>query len=143
MKKIKINQIISGICGYLFSLSCFAQVAVVASAKSEIPTLTRDQVAALYTGNSFTFPNGSSATLLDQSESNEVRKLFYGKVTDKSASQIKSTWSRLTFSGKGTPPKEMANSAEVKKQVATNPNAIGYIEKNAVDGSVKVIFSAD
>ena len=136
-------QIITGICGCLFSLGCLAQVAVVAGAKSDIPSLTRDQVAALYTGNAFTLPNGGSVSLLDQSDASEARKLFYSKVTDKSPSQIKSTWSRLTFSGKGTPPKEMGSSADVKKQVGSNPNAIGYIEKSAVDGSVKVLFSAD
>jgi len=143
MKNLKTGQLVSVFCGCLFSLNCFAQVAVVASAKSDIPNLTKDQVAALYTGNSFSLPNGGSATLLDQSESNEVRKLFYSKITDKSASQIKSTWSRLTFSGKATPPKELGSSAEVKKQVGANPNTIGYIEKSAVDGSVKVLFSAD
>jgi len=140
---MKAGQIVAGICGCLFSLGCFAQVAVVAGAKSDIPNLTKDQVAALYTGSAFSLPNGAGATLLDQSDSNDVRKLFYSKITDKSASQIKSTWSRLTFSGKATPPKELGTSADVKKQVGANPNAIGYIEKSAVDSSVKVLFSAD
>ena len=56
---------------------------------------------------------------------------------------MKAAWSRLVFSGKATPPKEMANSADMKKFVAGNPDAIGYIEKSAVDSSVKVVFSAD
>jgi hypothetical protein len=47
------------------------------------------------------------------------------------------------FSGKATPSKEMASSAEVKKFVAASPDAIGSIEKSAVDSSVKVVFSAD
>ena len=47
------------------------------------------------------------------------------------------------FSGKATPPKELGSSADVKKFVASNPDAIGYIEKSAVDSSVKVVFSAD
>jgi len=72
-----------------------------------------------------------------------VRKQFYSKITDKSASQIKSTWSRLTFSGKGTPPKEVSNSADVKKQVSSNLSDIGYIEKSAVDGSVKVLYTIE
>ena len=56
---------------------------------------------------------------------------------------MKATWARLTFSGKGVPPKELPNSADVKKFVAGNPNAIGYIEKSAVDASVKVVLSLD
>jgi ABC-type phosphate transport system substrate-binding protein len=34
----------------------------------------------------------------------------------------------------------MNSSADVKKAVTTDPNTIGYIEKSAVDGSVKVIL---
>jgi ABC-type phosphate transport system substrate-binding protein len=30
----------------------------------------------------------------------------------------------------------------VKKAVAANPNAIGYIDRSAVDASVKVIYTA-
>jgi ABC-type phosphate transport system substrate-binding protein len=47
------------------------------------------------------------------------------------------------FSGKATPPKELGSAAEVKKFVAANPDAIGYIEKSAVDGSVKVVLTVD
>ncbi|TDK67287.1 phosphate ABC transporter substrate-binding protein [Sapientia aquatica] len=122
--------------------TCSAQV-VVAGAKSTIPTLTKDQVASLYVGSSFVLPNGASVGLLDQPDGADVRKQFYSKITDKSASQIKSTWSRLTFSGKGTPPKEVSNSADVKKQVSSNLSDIGYIEKSAVDGSVKVLYTIE
>jgi hypothetical protein len=45
----------------------------------------------------------------------------------------------LVFSGKGQAPKELADNAAVKKAVATDPKAVGYIDKSAVDGSVKVV----
>ena len=47
----------------------------------------------------------------------------------------------IIFTGKGQPPKEVPNTAEVKKLVSGNPNTIGYIEKSAVDSSVKVVWS--
>jgi hypothetical protein len=43
------------------------------------------------------------------------------------------------FSGKVQPPKEAADAAAVKKAVAADPKAVGYIEKSAVDGTVKVV----
>ena len=88
-------------------------------------------------------PGVGVALLLDQPESAAVRELFYTKVTGKSAAQVKAVWSRLVFSGKATPPKEIANSATVKKMVAANPNTVGYIEKSAIDSSVKVILTVD
>ena len=105
--------------------------------------MSADDVSALFLGKSDQLPGVGVALLLDQAESNAVRDAFYSKVTGKSAAQVKAAWSRLVFSGKATPPKEVANSAEVKKLVATNANAIGYIEKSAVDGTVKVLLSVD
>lgn len=131
------------VASVLFSQSSFAQMVVVAGAKSEVPMLTKDQVSSLFTGAAFQYPNGTKAVLIDQSDSTDARQKFYGKITEKSASQLKSTWSRLTFSGKGSPPREVASSAEVKKVVSGDAAAIGYIEKGAVDGSVKVLYSTD
>ena len=125
------------------SAGAFAQVAVVVNPKSALATMTADQVSSIFLGKSNTLPSGGTAAPTDLPESAATRDLFYTKVTGKSAAQVKAAWSRLVFSGKATPPKELASSAEVKKFVASNPDAIGYIEKSAVDGSVKVVFSAD
>ena len=58
---------------------------------------------------------------------------------NKSGSQLKSYWSKLVFTGKGTPPKVVANDAEVISLISANPNLIGYIDAAAVTGTVKVI----
>ncbi len=125
------------------SVGAFAQVAVVVGAKSAVGTMTAEQVSGIFLGKSNSFPSGGTAVPSDQPDSAAVRELFYTKVTGKSTAQVKAAWSRLVFSGKATPPKELASSADVKKFVAANPDAIGYIEKSAVDSSVKVVFSAD
>ena len=119
----------------------YADVAVVVSAKSSAPALNKQQVSDLFLGKASTFPDGKQAVPIDQAESSAFREEFHSKVTGKSGAQLKSFWSKQVFSGKGTPPKEVANSAEVKKLVADNPNMIGYIDKAAVDGSVKVVFT--
>lgn len=120
-----------------------AQVVVVVNAKSAAGNMTADQVASIFLGKSNTLPSGAAAVAVDQPESAAVREQFYSKVTGKSSAQVKAAWSRLVFSGKATPPKELGSSAEVKKFVAGNADAIGYIEKSAVDGSVKVVLSVD
>lgn len=120
-----------------------AQVAVIVNPKNATAAMTADQVAGIFLGKSNTLPGGATAAALDQPESAAVREQFYTKVTGKQAAQVKAAWSRLVFSGKATPPKELASSAEIKKFVAANVDAIGYIEKSAVDGSVKVVLSVD
>lgn len=120
-----------------------AQVAVVVGAQSPASALSIEQASSLFLGKSDQLPGAGVAALVDQPESVAVRELFYTKVTGKSASQVKSAWSRLVFSGKATLPKEAANSAAVKKMIAANPNMVGYIEKSAVDASVKVLLNVD
>lgn len=129
--------------GLLFAHTSLAQIAIVAGAKSTASTLTREQVSALFLGKSTQLPGAGIPVLIDQLESVDARQIFYAKVTEKTPAQVKSIWSRLVFSGKGSPPKEVANSAEVKKLVNANPDAVGYIEKSAVDSTVKVLLSID
>jgi len=118
------------------ALPAMAEVVVVVNPKASESSMTKEQVAQFFLGKS------SSMTPVDQPESSPIRGEFYKKVTDKDASQVKALWSKLVFTGKATMPKEAADSAAVKKAVAADPKAIGYIEKSAVDGSVKVIYTA-
>ena len=118
------------------SLPAMAEIVVVVNPKAAESSLTKDQVAQFFLGKS------TAMTPVDQPDSAPIRAEFYKKVTDKDASQVKALWSKLVFTGKATMPKEVGDSAAVKKAVAADPKGIGYIEKSAVDASVKVIYSA-
>jgi ABC-type phosphate transport system substrate-binding protein len=118
------------------SVPALAEVVVVVNPKAAEASMTKDQIAQFFLGKS------STMTPIDQPEDAPIRAEFYKKVTDKEASQAKALWSKLVFTGKATLPKEVANSAAVKAAVAANPKAIGYMEKSAVDASVKVVFTA-
>ena len=99
--------------------------------------LTKDQVADVYLGKS------QAATPLDLPEASPLRAEFYKKATGRDLAQVKSTWSRVVFTGKGQPPKELPDAAAVKKAVAADLKAIGYLEKSAVDGSVKTLLTVE
>jgi ABC-type phosphate transport system substrate-binding protein len=140
---MNLKQIIPGLALAFLALGAQAQVAVVVNPKSAAASMTADQVASIFLGKSSTLPSGATAAAADQAEGSAVREQFYAKVAGKQAAQVKAAWSRLVFSGKATPPKELGSSADVKKFVAANPDAIGYIEKSAVDASVKVVLTVD
>lgn len=112
-----------------------AEVVVVVGAKSPAANMTSEQVAQVFLGKS------TAMTPVDQAESEAIRAEFYKKVAGKDAAQAKALWSKLVFTGKASLPKELASSAEVKKAVAANPKAIGYIDKGALDASVKAVLS--
>ena len=111
-----------------------AEIVVIVSAKSTAATMTAAEVSQIYLGKS------TSMKPIDMSDKSPVRGQFYSKVAGKDEAQVKAIWSKLVFTGKATPPKELPSSADVVKAVAADPRAIGYVEKSAVDSSVKVIL---
>jgi len=132
------NKIILAACaatGFL-SLPALAEVVVVVNPKAAESALGKEQVAQFFLGKS------TAMTPIDQPDGSPLRAEFYKKVADKDAAQTKALWSKLVFTGKATMPREVADSAAVKAAVAANPKAIGYIDKSAVDASVKVVYTA-
>lgn len=117
--------------GLLLSTAALADDVVVIG-NPAAAALTKDQVSNLFLGKT------SGMKLLDQPDSSKIKADFYAKLGH-DLSQVKATWSRLIFTGKGQAPREVPDSAAVKKAVAADPTAIGYIEKSDVDGTVKVL----
>jgi ABC-type phosphate transport system substrate-binding protein len=124
-------------CILLLGIAVSAQAGISVVGHPSAQTLSKDQVSDIYIGKDL------SAKPVDLPESSTIRADFYKKVTGRDSSQIKAAWSRIAFSGKGQPPKEVADDAAVKKAVAGDPKAIGYINSSAVDASVKVILTVD
>jgi ABC-type phosphate transport system substrate-binding protein len=111
----------------------------VVAAKNPVGTLSKNQVADIFLGKMIRYPNGREVVPVDQVESSAARDEFYLKFAGKTPAQIKAFWSKIIFTGRGQPPPEVANSLQVKKFIAAHPNAIGYIQDNLVDDSVKVL----
>jgi len=136
MIKIPLRMVV----GMTVLLICYQVAAtdfvVVVNPKSTASTITKDQIAQYYLGSTNTF------SPVDLAEGSPLRVDFYKTITDKDPSQVRAIWSKLVFTGKAKPPKQFGSSEEVKKQVASDVNAIGYIEKSAVDSSVKVVYPA-
>jgi ABC-type phosphate transport system substrate-binding protein len=125
----------------LGSTYALAEVVVVVSAKSKIANMTASQVAQIFLGKTNKLPDGRDAIPLDQAEGSDIRNEFYSTVTGKDPAQINAYWSKIIFTGDGQPPKVVTGNDSVKKAVAKNLNAIGYIDKSAVDKKVKVILA--
>ncbi|MBQ5946544.1 hypothetical protein [Massilia sp. ST3] len=134
MKKLMLAAIAATAFGA--AAPALAEVVVVVNAKAAESTMSKEQVAQFFLGKS------TSMTPIDQAESAPIRAEFYKKVADKDAAQAKALWSKLVFTGKATMPKEVGDSAAVKAALAANPKAIGYIDKSAVDATVKVVYTA-
>jgi|AZII01.1.fsa_nt_gi ABC-type phosphate transport system substrate-binding protein len=122
-----------------FVTSAHSDIVVVVPATSPIKHLSKTQVAKIFLGKSRRFPDGTKALPLNQKEGNLERDAFYQLVSGKSPAQIKAHWSKLIFTGRGQPPKEAASNEVVKQLLINNAVNIGYIDRAAVDNSVKIV----
>jgi ABC-type phosphate transport system substrate-binding protein len=119
--------------------SAMADVVAVVSSTSAITSLSNAQVTDIFLGKVNRFPNGTLAVPIDQIEGSLARDEFYATFAGKSPAQVKSLWAKIIFTGRGQPPKAVSSSGEVRKLLAANPQAIGYLERSAIDSSDKMV----
>lgn len=129
----------SFICSAMFALAvqgligeAYAQIAVIRAPGSG--PMSKAQVAQIYLGSSF------ALRPVDLPQSSALRHAFYRIATDSDPVQVRSAWARITFTGRGEPPVELPDAASVKRAVASDPLAIGYIEASDVDRTVSVVL---
>ncbi len=112
-----------------------SELVVIVNPKNPASRMFSEQAAQFFLGKSSLF------TPIEYDDGVPIRSEFHTKVLQKDSAQVKTIWSKLVFTGKGTAPKEFKSAAEVKKAVAADVSAIGYIDKSAVDDTVKVILT--
>jgi ABC-type phosphate transport system substrate-binding protein len=100
--------------------------------------LTRRETLDIFLGRYRSFPSGASALPLDLNINSDERKQFYLMLAHKDSTDMSSYWARLTFSGKISPPFAVANARMAIDIVATNPNAIAYVDRAMVDNRVRI-----
>ncbi|MES2257478.1 MAG: phosphate ABC transporter substrate-binding protein [Pseudomonadota bacterium] len=117
-----------------------SELVVIVSAKSPVTALGAQQVAAIFLSETGRYPQGGEAVAVDQRLGSPIRNEFYSKVASRTPALMKEHWSKMIFTGRGQPPREVRSSAAVRKLVAANPAMIGYIEPAALDASVRAVL---
>lgn len=130
-----------GAAGFALAASfASAEVVVIVNAASPVSSASAGDIAQIYLGKRSDI-GGNTVVAVDQAEGNASRAVFYDKVVEKNPSQLNAYWSRLIFTGKGSPPRQVGSDAEVADAVADDEEAIGYIDSSAVVEGVKVIYT--
>lgn len=128
------------LCGALMLMAgaAGAEVAVVVHPANNA-SVDQSELNRLFLGRGNSFSDGSRATPMNLAEGLPARDNFDSNVLNRSSAQLKAYWSRLVFTGKGTPPPEQPNAAAMKAAIAADPTAIGYVSSQDVDDTVKVV----
>lgn len=115
-----------------------AQISVIVS-KATTVKLTKSEVKEIYTGAKLKWANGNKIQVVDQPDT-ATGKNFYTLIIGKSFNQTRSQWAKLLLSGQANAPLRYPSDKTVKKAVAGNPNAIGYVASGALDDTVQEIL---
>ena len=116
-----------------------AEVVVVVSPDNPLSSLNKKQLSNIFLGKSSRFPGGGRAEPVNQREGTPGRREFYSVFTGKSSAQIKQHWSKMIFTGRGQPPREVKDNNELKILLAENRATIAYVDTSLVDNSMKVL----
>lgn len=138
MKKHLLNFVCLGLLLVGSMVEANAEVVLVVAKDSPIESLSRHEVNDIFMGSATRLPRVGKVTPLDRGEDN-LRAEFYKAYIGKDLPQVKAHWAKFIFTGRGYPPKAVTSLAELKQALQTNPNAIGYVTSESVDGSMKVV----
>ncbi|MDB6100917.1 MAG: hypothetical protein JWO52_916 [Gammaproteobacteria bacterium] len=113
---------------------------IVVNPASGIEQLTRNQTIDIFLGRNRKLPSGAVAIPIDMRSGTPERKEFYLLLVGKDFAQMSSYWARLVFSGQASPPFPVPDARTALELVATNPNAIAYLDSTTVDNRVRVVL---
>lgn len=118
----------------------YADIAVIVHSQNSLATLNESDVRRIYMGRMRMFPGSSQGIeTVDQPESAECFLTFYKTLMQVTPAKLKRQRASYLFSGKGRLPLVKENDVAVKAYVASNPAAIGYMQADQVDDTVRVV----
>jgi hypothetical protein len=101
--------------------------------------LSVDDVAQIYLRRKRFWNDGSPVVPLNLSSTDPLRKRFSRLVLRQDTQRLAEYWNRQYFYGI-FPPATLASAEAMRRYVAADPNAIGYLLSSQVDGSVRILF---
>ncbi len=101
---------------------------VIVNASVQVHQLSHAQLRSIYMMRQVLWPDGSAIKVFVMPNRSDVHLQFSRQQLQLFPYQLDRVWQKLTYSGTGTPPTEVADSAKMRELVASTPGAIGYVE---------------
>lgn len=123
--------------------SIAADIAIIVHKDNPVDKLTAKEVQQIFLAKSMVFPSGERVTPISIRYETSLHERYLEKVVNKNQSQYQVYWTRMVFTGKSQPPKTYASQEEIIKRVTSDPTAIGFVELNKADDSVKIVLEIE
>jgi ABC-type phosphate transport system substrate-binding protein len=102
-------------------------------------TLSSELLGQIYLRRKRFWDDGTPIVPLNLAAGTPMRALFTAAVLRQSDARLADYWNRQYFYGI-VPPATLASTEAVRRYVAGDPNALGYVPAAEVDDSVRVIL---
>jgi len=135
---IKLISACAVICLMSMALATAGEVVVIVNPASSVSKATSGEIEKVFMGKTSSI-SGKAVSPVDQKAKSTARADFSDKILGKAVKKVTDFWKKQVFSGKGQPPKQLADDAKVIAWVAENEDAIGYVSADAVSSKVKVV----
>lgn len=112
---------------------------VVAHSAVTVERLSKSQLRSIYLKRQVIWPNGDKIKVYMLPAKSVTHQQFSQSNLQMFPYQLEQTWQKLTFSGIGTPPVEIASEAAMLQLIQTTPGAIGYLPYGNEINDAKVI----
>lgn len=135
--------ILGTVMGPGYARSAFAEVVVVVNKANPATTVTKNVLERYFLKKTTTWDTGIKIAPVDLPATDPVREEFSKTILGRTPREVESHWISQSLLGGKSAPEVVTNSALVKKHVAAEPGAIGYINISDLDDSVKRVVVVD
>jgi ABC-type phosphate transport system substrate-binding protein len=116
-----------------------ATIVVIANKAVQLQVISRDDLRPIFQRRKKNWPDGSAVRPFNLPPTSSVRQKFDTVVLGLDPEHMPLYWIDRRIRGGDRPPNTIPSAAIMLKLVGQMPGAVGYIEADAVDNTVKVI----
>ncbi len=140
MKKRFLLILMAGIfCLPIVSGVVFAKVVVVVNPDNPATTISKKELSKIFKQKQKVWAHKEMIKVVHLGKDHPLRREFSQKVLNMSSESLEKYYFKRALSGKGQPPRIASSPDDVISFVSGSKNAIGYLDLNDVDSSVKIL----
>jgi len=123
-------------------LAADGQVLIVVSKVNRVASLSRNEARQIFLNEKTTWPGGRHITVLMLAVGRPEREVILRELYKMTEFDYSEYFLHAAFTGRiDAAPKDLPSAAQMKARLTANPNAIGFLRREDVDDTLKVLVS--
>lgn len=119
-----------------------SEIVLVSANDGAIAHISREEAEQLYLGRLSALRDGTPVRLLDLAPG-PTRNVFYQQLIGKNPTQTRAYWSRIVFTGRARPPREVAGPEELRNALSQDLNLVGYLPVDELSTGLRILLRVD